>query len=108
FASMAARHCRRARYSWMDSRASRSLPARHESPTPSRIERRLLERRTMSKKYDMTINGNTVPAGDYREIRNPANLDEIVGMMPLGGNDHLEQAIDAARSAFRSWRHSSD
>jgi acyl-CoA reductase-like NAD-dependent aldehyde dehydrogenase len=62
----------------------------------------------MSKKYDMTINGKSVPAGDYREIRNPANHDEVVGMMPIGAREHLEQAIDAAQSAFQSWRYSSD
>ena len=62
----------------------------------------------MSKKYDMTINGESVPASDYREIRNPANHDEVVGLAPLGTHEHLEQAIQAARSAFRKWRHSSD
>lgn len=62
----------------------------------------------MSRKYDMTINGETVRASEYREIRNPANRDEVVGLMPLGTTGHLEQAIDAARSAFQRWRYSSD
>ncbi|HEX2139153.1 MAG TPA: aldehyde dehydrogenase family protein [Woeseiaceae bacterium] len=62
----------------------------------------------MSKKYDMTIDGETVPADDYREIRNPANRDEVVGLAPLGTLDHLEQAVAAARNAYASWRHSSD
>ncbi|MEX2495138.1 MAG: aldehyde dehydrogenase family protein [Woeseia sp.] len=62
----------------------------------------------MSKKYDMTINGKTMPAREYREIRNPANHDEIVGLAPRGTHEHLEQAIEAARSAFKDWRYSSD
>ncbi len=62
----------------------------------------------MSKKYDMTIDGAAVPADDYREIRNPANLDEVVGLAPLGTLAHLEQAVAAAAKAFESWRHSND
>ena len=62
----------------------------------------------MSKKYDMTINGKSVPAEDYREIRNPANHNETVGLAPLGTREHLERAIAAARGAFQSWRYSSD
>jgi acyl-CoA reductase-like NAD-dependent aldehyde dehydrogenase len=62
----------------------------------------------MSKQYDMTINGRTVPAENYREIRNPANLDEVVGLAPVGTSEQLEQAISAARAAFDSWRYSSN
>lgn len=62
----------------------------------------------MSTRYEMTIDGRSVPAGDYREIRNPANLDEVVGLAPVGTKEHAEQAIAAARKAFESWRHSSD
>jgi acyl-CoA reductase-like NAD-dependent aldehyde dehydrogenase len=62
----------------------------------------------MSKRYDMVINGRRVPAEDYREIRNPANLDEVVGLAPIGSREQLEDAVSAARDAFRSWRHSSD
>lgn len=62
----------------------------------------------MSKKYDMTIDGRSVPADSYREIRNPANTDEVVGLAPVGTREQLEQAIDAAGKAFESWRHSSD
>lgn len=62
----------------------------------------------MSTRYEMTIDGKTVPAGNYREIRNPANLDEVVGLAPVGTTGHLEQAVSAARKAFKSWRHSSD
>jgi acyl-CoA reductase-like NAD-dependent aldehyde dehydrogenase len=62
----------------------------------------------MRRKYDMTINGETIAADNYREIRNPADTDEVVGLAPVGTRQHLEQAISAARRAFESWRHSSD
>lgn len=62
----------------------------------------------MSKKFDMTVGGKTRAAEDYVEIRNPADLDETVGLMPLATRGDLEDAIHAARTAYRSWRHSSD
>ena len=62
----------------------------------------------MSKKYDMTIGGKTVTAASYTDIRNPANTEEVVGKAPVGTKAHLDQAVDAARNAFRSWRNSSD
>lgn len=62
----------------------------------------------MSKKYEMTIDGVAAPATDYREIRNPANTDEVVGLAPMGTPQHLEDALSAARKAFERWRYSSD
>ncbi len=62
----------------------------------------------MTKKYEMTIGGETVTADSYTEIRNPANTDEVVGQAPLATSEHLDQAITAARTAFDTWRHSSD
>ncbi len=62
----------------------------------------------MSKKYEMTIGGETVTADDYTDIRNPANMEEVVGQEPVGTAAHLDQAVDAATKAFASWRNSSD
>ena len=62
----------------------------------------------MSKKYDMTIGGESVAADNYTDIRNPANTEEVVGQAPVGTRAHLDQAVDAAAKAFGSWRHSSD
>lgn len=61
----------------------------------------------MSQKYDMTIGGHRVGADRYQEIRNPAN-GSVVGLCPMGTEDHLEQAIAAAGKAFASWRNSDD
>jgi acyl-CoA reductase-like NAD-dependent aldehyde dehydrogenase len=62
----------------------------------------------MSKKYEMTIGGESVAADSYTDIRNPANTEEVVGQAPVGTKAHLDQAVDAAAKAFKSWRHSSD
>lgn len=62
----------------------------------------------MSKKYDMTIGGDTAAADSYVDILNPANTQEVVGQAPVGTVDHLNRAVDAASKAFESWRHSSD
>lgn len=62
----------------------------------------------MSKKYDMSIDGKTVAADDYTDVRNPANTEEVVGRAPVGTAAHLDRAVKAARKAYQSWRHSSD
>jgi acyl-CoA reductase-like NAD-dependent aldehyde dehydrogenase len=62
----------------------------------------------MSKKYDMTIGGETIAADSYTDIRNPANTEEVVGQAPVGTRAHLDQAVDAAAKAYQSWRYSSD
>lgn len=62
----------------------------------------------MSKKYEMTIGGESVTADEYVEIRNPANTEEVVGHAPVGTKAHLDQAVGAAAKAFETWRYSSD
>lgn len=61
----------------------------------------------MARKYDMSIAGQPVPVDDYREIRNPANTDEVVGLAAVGRREHLDAAVDAASKAFSRWRRSS-
>jgi acyl-CoA reductase-like NAD-dependent aldehyde dehydrogenase len=62
----------------------------------------------MSKKYDMTIDGKSVAADSYTDVRNPANTEEVVGQAPVGTRAHLDQAIAAAQKAFQSWKNSRD
>lgn len=61
----------------------------------------------MSQKYAMTIGGRQVTASQYTEIRNPAN-NEVVGLSPVGTEEHLEHAVSEAQSAFGSWRNADD
>ncbi len=62
----------------------------------------------MSKKYEMTIGGETVTADSYVDVRNPANTEEVVGQAPVGTKKHLDKAIAAAAKAYKSWRFSSE
>lgn len=60
----------------------------------------------MVENYEMTI-GGAQPAAQHREIRNPAD-GKIVGLCPIGTDEDLERAVDAATLAFRAWRSASD
>jgi acyl-CoA reductase-like NAD-dependent aldehyde dehydrogenase len=52
------------------------------------------------------INGRWVESAAKRtaERRNPANLDEVVGLAPLSTREEACEAIAAARAAFPAWR----
>src|SRR6267378_462325 len=52
------------------------------------------------------INGRWVESRSGRTVerRNPANLDEIIGLAPLSTREETREAIAAARNAFAAWR----
>ena len=52
------------------------------------------------------INGRWVASCSGRTIerRNPANLDELVGLAPLSTREEAREAIAAAKAAFPAWR----
>src|SRR5260370_30621549 len=52
------------------------------------------------------INGEWVESRSGRayENRNPANTDELVGMFVSGTEEDANQAVDAAREAYKTWR----
>lgn len=60
----------------------------------------------MSKKYQNFINGKHVDAksGKTFENRNPANWDEVLSTFPLSGKEDVDDAVNAARKAFETWR----
>lgn len=47
------------------------------------------------------------PAGRTFASHNPARLDEVIGVFPLGGKDEAAQAVATARTAFPAWRRTS-
>lgn len=60
----------------------------------------------MLKSYRMVIDGKYVSAqlGETFEVRNPANIDEVVGTAPKGGREDVRRAVDAASLASEtSW-----
>src|SRR5690349_8306093 len=52
------------------------------------------------------INGRWVESRSARTVerRNPANLDELIGLAPLSTREETGEAIAAARAAFPAWR----
>src|SRR6266404_4064349 len=52
------------------------------------------------------INGEWVESRSAKayENRNPANTDELVGMFVAGTEEDANQAVDAAKEAYKKWR----
>ena len=52
------------------------------------------------------INGRWVESRSGRTVerRNPANLDELIGLAPLSTREETREAVAAARAAFAAWR----
>jgi len=52
------------------------------------------------------INGKWVKAKSGKSFRsiNPANKNEVVGVVPKSGREDIDQAVKAAREAYESWQ----
>src|SRR5260221_11587549 len=59
-----------------------------------------------SHAYKNFINGEWVAprSGKTLENRNPANVDELIGVFALSGREDVDVAVAAAEEAFRAWR----
>jgi len=59
-----------------------------------------------TKTYPLFIGGEWKESRSpkYVENRNPARIDEILGLVPLAATEEVEAAVEAAREAFPSWR----
>jgi aldehyde dehydrogenase (NAD+) len=59
----------------------------------------------MPQEYRNFIAGEHVPSSssDTIEVRNPANTDEVIGLVPAATVDDARAAIGAARDAFPKW-----
>lgn len=61
-------------------------------------------RAQLGREYPLVIGGRRIPTGDTFQSRNPAQPDEVVGVIHAGGPGHVEQAVQAAWDAFERWR----
>src|SRR5579863_2013407 len=61
---------------------------------------------TVSRSHKNFINGQWVEArrGGSFENRNPANTGELVGIFPSSTQEDVNDAVDAAKAAFKEWR----
>ena len=57
------------------------------------------------KQRALYIGGEWVSANDFETVINPAD-EEVIGEAPVGGDEHVEAALAAAREAFDNgpWR----
>lgn len=53
--------------------------------------------------FRLIIDGKRVPTKQCFEVLNPAT-EKVAGLAPLGTKDNLEDAIRAAKVAFKSWK----
>ncbi len=61
-------------------------------------------RASFGKEYPNIINGVEVITADKTRSVNPANLDEVIGVFQKSGKDDAEKAMQAALTAFESWK----
>ncbi len=52
--------------------------------------------------YALIINGTARKTADYADVKNPSTF-EVVGRMPLGTPQDLDDAVAAAAEAFKTW-----
>ncbi|WAH39255.1 L-glutamate gamma-semialdehyde dehydrogenase [Alicyclobacillus dauci] len=59
------------------------------------------------KTYPLYINGKQIQTENPLASVNPAKHREVVGYVSQANQKHIDEAIDAAKKAFESWRHTS-
>ena len=55
------------------------------------------------KPFHLVINGKRVSTEQSFEVLNPAN-EKVAGLAPLAGKKDLDDAVQAAQTAFKKWR----
>jgi len=60
----------------------------------------------MAQKYLNFIAGEWVEprTGEYVENRNPADIEDVIGLFPRSGKEDLQCAVASARQGFEHWR----
>ena len=57
----------------------------------------------MVTQYKNLINGEMITTSEWLDVVNPANED-VIGQVPSAGAAELDQAVAAARAAFKTWK----
>ena len=57
----------------------------------------------MVTQYKNLIGGKMVETGRWMDVINPAN-EQVIGQVPVCGKDELDEAVAAARAAFKTWK----
>ena len=49
------------------------------------------------------IGGEPISSRSVTTVQNPADVNEVVGTIPVGGSEEVDDAVRAANDAFQSW-----
>jgi 1-pyrroline-5-carboxylate dehydrogenase len=58
----------------------------------------------LGQEYPIVINGEKIYTDDKLTSYNPGNKDEVVGKVSKATKEHIEQAMESAKEAFKTWR----
>lgn len=58
--------------------------------------------------YGMVINGCIKKSVSFHKVKNPSDVNEVIGLAPIATEADLELALESAKSAFLSWREVGD
>src|SRR5262249_31097799 len=61
----------------------------------------------LGREYDMVIGDKLIRTTEKIKSLNPARPSQVVGIFQSAGREHVEAAIQAATSAFESWKRTS-
>jgi 1-pyrroline-5-carboxylate dehydrogenase len=64
-------------------------------------------RAELGREYDMVVGDRLVKTKDKIKTLNPARPSEVVGVFQSAGPEHVEAAVQAAATAFESWKRTS-
>jgi 1-pyrroline-5-carboxylate dehydrogenase len=64
-------------------------------------------RAELGREYDMVIGDKLIKTAEKIKTLNPAHPQEVVGVFQSAGREHVEPAIQAAVTAFASWKRTS-
>src|SRR5260221_4536243 len=64
-------------------------------------------RAELGREYDMVIGNRLIKTEEKIKTLNPARPAEVVGVFQSAGREHVETAIQAAATAFESWKRTS-
>ena len=56
----------------------------------------------MTTEYKNLIGGEMIATNEWMDVVNPAN-EEVIGKVPSCQEEQLNQAVAAARRAFKTW-----
>lgn len=62
-------------------------------------------KKNFGREYAMLIGGKDVYAEETFQDHTPINIETTLAVMPKGGAQHAQMALDAARNAFPAWSH---